>query len=394
MDSSLWSDDRFLDSLRAQGDQLADECMVRLGDRDDFRRLFEVMDSNSTPVPADTPAPLRAFLDAPHAGPVVDGAAIDRARLERGEKVYSTHAFPAALILLAASVPQGYAAPNLSRLLMMSGDLERHAYRRLLGVLQMVVNVSRADGFEAGGAAIVTARKMRLLHAGIRRITRSRLPDYEPRFGVPVNLEDMLATIMGFSYLVVDGLRRLDIPITDDEAEDYYYLWRVFAQFTGIHPADEPHRSTYVPATLADAATFYRAYARRHFTDASANPDGVRLARANLQMMQDLLPRTVLGRLGTQRVPRIYMQILNGPEALTRVGIDPVVGLPIARWVLRVLPRIWSLVWSEGDRVLDPDAHVHENLSRLFFQRLIDRSYGKPVTFLLPETLADMRRLA
>ncbi|MBA2354455.1 MAG: DUF2236 domain-containing protein, partial [Acidobacteria bacterium] len=210
----------------------------------------------------------------------------------------------------------------------------------------------------------------------------------------PVNLEDMLATIMGFSYLVVDGLRRLEIPISAAQAEDYYYLWRVFAQLTGIHPAGEPHSSAYVPATLVDAAAFYQAYARRHFTEAAVNPDGVRLAQANLEMMKALLPRTVLGRLGTEHVPRIYMQILNGPEAMARVGLAPVVGFPIARALLRVLPRLWSLAWSEADRVLDHNAHLHENLSRLFFQRLIDRSYGRPVTFLLPETLADLRRLA
>ena len=41
------------------------------------------------------------------------------------------------LALLAKSLPEGYQAPRLSRVLMISGELRRSTYRRVLGVLQM-----------------------------------------------------------------------------------------------------------------------------------------------------------------------------------------------------------------------------------------------------------------
>ena len=44
---------------------------------------------------------------------------------------------------------------------------------RLLGVLQMVVNVSLPGGFAANGRAINSAQKMRLMHAAIRSLVRS-----------------------------------------------------------------------------------------------------------------------------------------------------------------------------------------------------------------------------
>ena len=53
---------------------------------------------------------------------------------------------------------------------------------------------------------LVTARKLRLLHAGVRTLVPRHRPDYAARFGPPVNLEDMLATIMGFSYLAFQGM--------------------------------------------------------------------------------------------------------------------------------------------------------------------------------------------
>ena len=74
---------------------------------------------------------------------------------------------------------------------------------------------------------------------------------------MPVNHEDMLATIMGFSWLLIDGVRRLDLPLGHDEAEDLYYLWRVFALLMGIHPPGRPHDDSLIPPTIADAAAFY-----------------------------------------------------------------------------------------------------------------------------------------
>ena len=393
---SRWSDDAFLDQLRRQGDELADTAVASLA-HEDCRHLFAQMDVNSAPLPRHVAAPLRGFFDATATLPSLDGVPIDFARLKRGEAVFCTHAFPAALVLIAASLPQGYAARNLAEILMISGDLKNHAYRRLLGVLQMVVDVTQAGGFEPSGAAVVSARKLRLLHAGVRRIARRqpRLRDYERTYGVPVNHEDMLATIMGFSLLVIEGFERLDMPLSPGEAEDFYYIWRVFAQLMGIHPAGRPDSTAYVPESVADARTFYDSYARRHFVDDPAkNPEGVALARANLAMMRDLLPKARVLRWLTGPAPRVYMQILNGEAGMRRVGITPVRAFPLARWLLLRLPRLWSAAWREADRVFDPSAHAHENMSRLFFQSLITRSYGRPVEFLVPERLRDMRKLA
>jgi len=40
--------------------------------------------------------------------------------------------------------------------------------------------------------------------------------------------------VIAFSYLVIEGLQRLDVGLSDQEAEDLYYLWQVFARMAGI----------------------------------------------------------------------------------------------------------------------------------------------------------------
>jgi hypothetical protein len=122
---------------------------------------------------------------------------------------------------------------------------------------------------------------------------------------------------------------------------------------------------------------------------AAANPDGVKLAAADLRMIQQMLPPR-LRRYGLKIVPRIYMQELIGKDGCRRVGIKPVMGHFILRWLLRQLPRLWMKPWAKID---ERHRNLHETLSRLLFQGLINREYGGEVSFGVPETLADLKKL-
>jgi hypothetical protein len=388
MARTRWSDDTFLDAIRKEVDTRADDCIRRLVEENGIegsKVLFRHASSNDPTLPPDAPAAMREFFAETEALP----PGVDLARLDRGERVWMRHAFSAALVLLAKALPEGYAAPSFGEILHLTHDLERHPYRRLLGVMQMVVNVCTAGGFEEGGKAVVSAQKMRLLHAALRtHIVPTYMPHYDAaRFGPPINFEDMLATVMGFSYLVIDGLRILDTPLADEEAEDLYYVWRVFSQVVGIHPAGQPESGEYVPANVAEAAEFYESYKRRHYVGPEENPRGVVLARDNLNMLKDMLPRSWRA-VGLGILPRIYMQELCGTEGCARVGIPPVMGHGLLKKAALALVRL-------SHRAVDtvPES-ADDTVSRLFFQGMINRSWDGEVTFLIPDTLADVRRLA
>lgn len=394
--SKRWTNHPFLDQLRQMGDQLADECFWELKSylgKDDFSGLFKKLKSNNQPLTEDIPRPLKEFIYQTTKLPLVHGEPMDCSRIKRGQKVFMTHALPSALVLLTKSLPEGYAAPNLSKVLCLSDNLTERPYRRLLGVLQMVINVSAVGGFDPKGKALITIPKIRLLHAGVRHIVRKHCSSYEKHHGVPVNIEDLLGTVMGFSYLVIDGLKQLDIGLTNEEAEDFFYLWRIFTQMMGIHPEHNPNSTLFVPANLEEAQVFYETYKDRHFVEASHNPEGVLLAKANLQMLNDLLPQTPLRRLGLKIVPRMYMEELMGKEGYARTGLEPIRFLYLTKWVLRHLPGVWTRLWNVHDQ-FDPSKHFHENLSRIFFQHLINVEFGGEVTFRIPDTLVELKKLA
>ena len=396
MPASKWSDDQFLDSLRLLGDELADDCLERLvatGSDSDFRDVFRHMNSSDEPLPENLPNALRDFFEHAKLPPAIGGQPIDTARIHRGSEVFLRHALPSALILLAKSLPAGYSAPNLAVVLSLSDNLNRNPYKRLMGVLQLLVNLSGKADFTPGGKGLITAQKLRLLHAGVRRLVPRHLPEYREKYQVPSNLEDMLGTIMGFSLLVIDGLEELGHTLPREEAEDFYYLWRVFAILMGIHPKGAPDSGDYVPANIGEAQEFYRAYAARHYRPAAENPEGVKLARSLLDMMNMMLPQTPLRRLGLKIVPRIYMEIFIGREGMARVGIRPVRLLFLSKWLLKFVIRLWMWFWDEADE-LTHRASVHENLSRILFKTLIKSGAGGEVTFVVPRTMEELRKLA
>ena len=352
---SQWSDDRFLDGLRQSGDPLADAAVVRLREEGGSRAVgqaFRVLQGNSTPLPADAPPALKQFMS--EAAGLPPDVSLDR--LHAGGQAFLRNALPSVVVLLASSLPRGYAAPCLTEILSISGDLARHPYERLMGVVQLLVDISDGHAFVDGGRALVTAKKLRLLHAGIRVLTDQHRPQYRATYGVPVNHEDMLATIMAFSYLLVDGIGRLGLSLPQREAEDLYYVWQTFARLMGIHPPGQPFDASLVPGNLAEAAEFYAAYVRRTNTPADRNPTGVALTTANLAMMQKLLPR-VARAFGAGVAPRLFMTELLSREELARVGFSPLPGHALLEGMVTLVLRIGQ--WAgERDALVDKLAHL------------------------------------
>lgn len=377
---SKWSDDTFLDELRQSGDPLADAAVVALRDEGGsvaVGRAFRLLKANDTPLPPDAPEALHTFMNTAAGLP----ASADLDRLRAGGDAFLQNALPSVVVLLASSLPRGYAAPCLTEILSISGDLERHPYQRLMGVVQLLVNVSDGDAFVADGRAIVTAKKLRLLHAGIRVLADQYRSDFRSRYGVPVNHEDMLATIMAFSYLLVDGILRLGLRLPDAQAEDLYYVWRVFAQMMGIHPPGRPEDDSLVPATLAEAAEFYAAYVRRNDTMPDRNPRGVVLTQNNLAMMRDLLP-PLARAAGLGLAPRLCMTELMTSEELARIGFQPLPGHRVVKSVLTLVLRVGQ--WA-GER----DTFVAK-LAHLVMQGMVAADRRGEVEFSVPFSRLDL----
>lgn len=368
----------------------------------------------------------------------------NRSLILRGQRAFMTRLLPSTIVLLCKSLPEAYAAPRPSSVLNLSRQLSKLPYHRLLGTLQLLVTVSTPHSFEGPWfPALVAAEEMQLLHAGVRRNVAPRVEDVQAgpvertfegwtgpddyllwggytafRHGWPhsddkpgadreppqevVNQADMLATIIAFSLLVVDGLRELRVPFDEGDDEAFWHLWRVFAVFKGIHPPDDATSDAWVPKTLGEARCFWAAYQELYYarpltwstpdwqaTARSDNPAGCALASSHLIMLARFLhaalPLPVTERW-CHKVARWFVYRLCGEDGAARIGVPRVYLWPWERWLVEHIPRALTRL------IARVDVGMQVACGRWALTRLIGRVYGSRVIFPIPQTVDDLKK--
>jgi len=217
-----------------QVDPVADAAADALGTLPPGRGwavLEEALDRGIDAV-SDAPAALRAlFAEVDRVPPWVDWAAIDQG----GELLMRAGAV-GGMVLGARSIVLGYASPGGNKPLVFSGRLKEQAAQRLNETSRFVQAVCRPGGMRRTSDGFKITVKVRLMHAGVRRmIQRSGRWD-DARWGAPINQHDMAATTLLFSVVVVEGLRLFGLEVTAAESERYMQLWRYVGRVIGCDP--------------------------------------------------------------------------------------------------------------------------------------------------------------
>ena len=124
---------------------------------------------------------------------------------------------------------------------------------------------------------------------------------------------------MTFAVVVTDGLRALGLRVTEDQANDWFYVWRQVGKALGIvEPKGFPLESA------ADGADFFD-HVRE---DWGPSPEGSTLARTSLDVMRELLPAPELDGVGPTLVRHLAGErcadILGvAPSDWTQLLVDP-----------------------------------------------------------------------
>jgi len=247
---------------------------------------------------------------------------VDEERLESARSLFRSAGFGVPMVLFCSSLPQCFAVPYGAKVLMSSGRLVTNPRRRLVETAQLVFDVLAPGGLSASspeevraalaagrrprGGGIRTARKVRLMHAAIRKLVRERRGQSAE---IPISQFELIGTLMTFSVVVTDGLRALGLTVTEQQAEDWFQIWLAVGKVLGVQ----------IPAglslkTAADGADFFDHV--RH--DWAPSEEGSALARVTLALMKDLLPGDPLDGLGATLVRH-----LAGERCADILGVEP-----------------------------------------------------------------------
>ncbi|MBX3212520.1 MAG: DUF2236 domain-containing protein [Labilithrix sp.] len=201
-------------------------------------RVFE-RGLRGEPIP-DAPVAMRELLEeAAHVPSWVDWRVGDRG----GALLMRAGALGGA-VLGARSLVLGYASPGGNKPLVFSGRLKEQAARRLNETARFVQAVCRPAGMRPFADGWQITLKVRLIHAQVRKMILASGRWNTEAWGVPANQHDLAGTTLLFSAAIIDGLRKLGMPISSEDADSYIHLWRWVGRTIGVHadilPASEP----------------------------------------------------------------------------------------------------------------------------------------------------------
>jgi hypothetical protein len=274
--------DTLLDRLRFVGDPEPDRIMAELarsGQIDSVNHILRQLIDNAQPIPAELPDNIQFWLQDMAQVP----AWVDRERIERATRFFTEHGMAITLLLSTSGLVGCYAAQKGVKVLTFTYRLGQNPYHRIAETGQFVLSAFAPGGLFEHGRGLLATLKVRLMHAAIRHLIQQSGRWDQAGLGVPINQEDLLGTLMVFSYGIIWGLRELGTSVSDQEAEDYLYAWRVIGTMLGIDP-------TVMPANSEESHQLALLIAQRNH---GPSTEGVEMTRALLQMHADLIPGTM-----------------------------------------------------------------------------------------------------
>jgi len=345
--------DSLLDELRESGDPRGDELIAYLGDQEhDVERLLALLealvrvdgidDLAKLALSADARVRCEAFLlESARLPPWYDAHLI-----RAGVVMFSRHTFSAFVVLGCASLPACYCWRHEAEILGKTARLRDDVPRRIPETAQMVLDVMCEGGLAAGahglGPGVRAARKIRLMHACIRYLQRRPVePGAVASFArsgsffapylrshaefaaassrgepMPINQEQLAATHLTFSCLMLAGYAAIGVRLRTDEQRAYLHAWNVVGFLLGMDARILSRLDSQTNAQRLLAAVMRR--------NRAPSEEGPLLERALLDYMRRNLRKLapVLYALGANRWPKLVTSCLIERETAAVLELE------------------------------------------------------------------------
>jgi hypothetical protein len=365
-----WTNER-LQPYREIGDEPADELIAALfqdGKVPAVNLLMRHLVMNEYPIPEALPPLVRKYLDQTDDLP--DWA--DLARIEAGGRVFMRYGTRLVVILHCYSLPFCYLACHGAQVLNLTDRLESNPTRRILETAQLLVDVMQPGGLAGRlGRGRRTIQKVRLMHAAVRRLSRAA-PSWNAAWGVPINQEDLAGTLMSFSWVGLDGLKKLGVELSADDREAYLHCWNVAGWLLGI-------RRELLPRDEARATDLVQAVGRHQFGPSEAGRD---LTAALVKHTAYHLPGNVFEHLAP-----VMIRYFVGEQHASWLGLQPELSFELISGLVRLLGLRASELLA-GSRALST---LVELAGKKFLEAalFVERGGNRP-TFAIPQELRQV----
>ncbi len=194
------------------------------------RKLYQqALDHGIETIP-NAPEPLRQFFESVDQDP----AWLDRDLVEEGAHFIHSCGVECMYIMRDLALMGGYLFSGFNQSLVMTGALNKGASRRVAETAKWWLNCTEFKGLERFGPGYKSTLQVRLVHGLVRRSLQGRKEWDLDQWGVPLSQVDMVATYLSFSVIMLNGLRKLGIPVTPRESRAVTHLWGYACWLMGV----------------------------------------------------------------------------------------------------------------------------------------------------------------
>lgn len=204
--------------------------------------------------------------------------------LNRGQHFFEKNGNLYTAMLGFYSLPYCYAFADGAEVLVRSKRIIDSIGERLAETGSFVLEIFKPGAFISDKSAFLVCAKVRLIHAFSRYFIEKYARNWDPKFGNPINQEDMLGTNLAFSQIVLRGLLKLGIAVTEEEYKSVLKYWKWIGELMGID-------TDYWPETSKEAFELDKLIRTRHMRPSEA---GQMLTKALLDYYRKTVPDPTL----------------------------------------------------------------------------------------------------
>ncbi|PKQ70481.1 oxygenase MpaB family protein [Raineya orbicola] len=300
-------DKEFLASQRQETDAYANlwaEVVWKNFSIQEISDLLTWLNGTQNTIPNQMKASLQLYFDE-----VIFPSWADTAKMQAGARFFHKHRSIILHLLGVLSLPYCYAAKNGVKVLTFSGRLQNDAFKRLQ---ETAIFTIKANSFVTLQSEVWKNEilKIRLLHALVRKFIGQSQKWKTDIWGEPINQEDMAGTNLAFSYIVLRGMRKLDIDFSEKEAENFLHLWNVIGYLMGIS-------EDLLPFSMREAYWLDKQIATTQFQESE---EGKKLTKTLIEVFYEHLPARFLADLAVAE-----MRFLLGNKIANMLEVPQVI---------------------------------------------------------------------
>jgi hypothetical protein len=182
----------------------------------------------------------------------------NKEQIQRGQQFSLEHIQIILMATFSYTLILGYGFQQLNNVLIKTQYLSSpnltETYIRLIETMQMIIHAISGD-IDDFDQTFLDIIRVRLLHGMVRYKFKNYIHQ------IPINQEDSLITLLGFSFGVLHCMEeRMGIPISIEDKQSCLHLWRYIGWLIGIQDEFLNYLSSYHSTQIISESIFYHFY--------------------------------------------------------------------------------------------------------------------------------------